>query len=177
MQHLHSLGCIHRDLKSGNLLVTQNYHIKVADFGTSKLAASLQANNRGSTSEHVGDGTRTMTKMVGTPLWMAPELLEGKRSYDNKVDVYAYGIVLFEILTQALPWTEIPSKFFMTSLTEAVLGGKRPTVPEEGVVCPDERYVELMEKCWAQQAVDRPAFRDVAGNPLLVFRSRLLSST
>jgi serine/threonine protein kinase len=47
MQHLHSLGCIHRDLKSGNLLVTQNYHIKVADFGTSKLAASLQANNRG----------------------------------------------------------------------------------------------------------------------------------
>jgi hypothetical protein len=168
MQHLHSLGCIHRDLKSGNLLVTQHYHIKVADFGTSKLAASLQANNRA--SQYLGDGTKTMTKMVGTPLWMAPEQLQGRKSYDNKVDVYAYGIVLFEILTQALPWTELPQKFFMNKLAEAVLSGQRPTVPAEGVVCVDERYVGLMEQCWAQQPQDRPTFRDVVGHPLLQHR-------
>jgi hypothetical protein len=171
MQHLHSLGCIHRDLKSGNLLVTQNYHIKVADFGTSKLAASLQANPlyEGDTNE-VGNGTRTMTKMVGTPLWMAPELLEGKKSYDNKVDVYAYGIVLFEILTQTLPWTELPAAFFLNRLSEAVLSGKRPAMPEEGVVCPDERFLGLMEQCWAQQGKDRPTFKDVVGS--LVFAGR-----
>jgi hypothetical protein len=168
MQHLHSLGCIHRDLKSGNLLVTQNYHIKVADFGTSKLAASLKANPIGQDQD--GNGTKTMTKMVGTPLWMAPELLEGKRKYDNKVDVYAYGIVLFEILTQALPWSEIPQRRFIDHLTEAVLSGKRPTVPE-GLVCADDRYVDLMEKCWAQQAQDRPSFRDVVGNPVFSLSS------
>jgi hypothetical protein len=168
MQHLHSLSCIHRDLKSGNLLVTQNYHIKVADFGTSKLAASLQAQPLG--QEQPGNGTKTMTKMVGTPLWMAPELLEGKKSYDGKVDVYAYGIVLFEILTQTLPWSDIPEKFFMNRLSEAVLSGKRPAMPEEGVVCPDERFVELMEQCWAQQGKDRPSFRDVVGSPVFLAR-------
>jgi serine/threonine protein kinase len=110
-----------------------------------------------------------MTKMIGTPLWMAPELLEGKKSYDGKVDVYAYGIVLFEILTQTLPWTELPQRFFMNRLSEAVLSGKRPTVPA-GAVCADERYVELMEKCWAQQGKDRPSFRDVVSCPVLSVR-------
>jgi hypothetical protein len=176
MQHLHSLGCIHRDLKSGNLLVTQNYHIKVADFGTSKLAESLQQqqqqqqHRRGSMATFVlptnGTTTVTMTKMIGTPLWMAPELLEGKRSYDNKVDVYSYGIVLFEILTQMLPWFELGKNLFLTVLEDAVLSGRRPAIPES-VVCPDEQYIELMEKCWAQQGRDRPPFSVVVGHPLL----------
>jgi hypothetical protein len=77
--------------------------------------------------------------------------------------------VLFEILTQTLPWKEIPDKFFMNRLSEAVLSGKRPTVPA-GAVCPDQRYLGLMERCWAQQGKDRPSFSEVVGSPVLAAR-------
>jgi serine/threonine protein kinase len=196
MQHLHTLGCIHRDLKSGNLLITQNFHVKVADFGTSRLAERLQQQENSLSSSKQQQPqqqqqqkqeqeqakrqkqkdpsprrqlqqrrshslrTKTMTKMVGTPLWMAPEVLEGKKSYDNKIDVYAYGIVLFEILTQTMPWMEIPEVHYMRELTAAVLAGRRPIIPP-GTPCPDDAYLHLMEKCWAQQPKERPSFAEV----------------
>jgi serine/threonine protein kinase len=182
MQHLHSLGCIHRDLKSGNLLVTQNNHIKVSDFGTSTLAARLQSSEapksfltstsedrRRSKQETDFDFAkkRTMTRALGTPPWMAPEILiSGRKVYDNKIDVYAYGVVLFEILAQSLPWTELEESVFMKSLRALVLTGKRPTLPA-GVTCPDNQYLHLMQRCWAQLAADRPTFAEICAHPLL----------
>jgi serine/threonine protein kinase len=114
-----------------------------------------------------------MTNMLGTPLWMAPELL-AKKKYDSKVDVYAYGIVLFEILTQVLPWAEITSTFFLNELCNRLLNGERPRLPEN-LSCLDERYMDLMRACWAQEPQDRPSFADVSANTM--FTSEFASRT
>jgi serine/threonine protein kinase len=255
MQHLHSLGCIHRDLKSGNLLVTQGFRVKVADFGTARLRGrdrgkqhqqqqqqeqlhvssqqqpqhqqqqqrqqphqrpqqqQQQQQNyqqqlhqqqqsqqqkgfqrssfqRGSVQQHrqmeeAQQHIVVMTSMVGTPLWMAPEVLF-QQPYTQKADVYSYGIVLFEILTQQLPWNELPSSFILGHLEKALREGRRPVItprlqPEDAedgsssssrpssaagattVEASDSEalYTELMQRCWAQSPDSRPTFEEV----------------
>ena len=109
MAYLHSCGLIHRDLKSANLFVTQTGVVKVGDLGTSRLIshltkdpASLGDDRDLTESESI---PLEMTRSVGTLLWTAPELLSPERlPYDSKVDVYAYGIVLFEIAAREYPY-------------------------------------------------------------------------
>lgn len=87
MEYLHSQGVIHRDLKSNNLLLNDDMRVKVADFGTSCLETQCQ--------ETKGN--------KGTYRWMAPEMIKEK-PYARKVDVYSFGIVLWELTTALLPF-------------------------------------------------------------------------
>lgn len=87
MEYLHSQGVIHRDLKSNNLLLNDEMRVKVADFGTSCLETQCQ--------ESKGN--------KGTYRWMAPEMIKEK-PYTRKVDVYSFGIVLWELTTALLPF-------------------------------------------------------------------------
>jgi len=82
MEYLHAQGVIHRDLKSQNLLLNDEMRVKVADFGTSCLETKCQATK----------GNK------GTYRWMAPEMTKEK-PYTRKVDVYSFGIVLWELTT------------------------------------------------------------------------------
>jgi len=82
MQYLHSRRLIHRDLNSQNCFIQKNGTVVVADFGLARQALKR--------------GKRRYT-VVGTPYWMAPEMLSGK-SYDERVDVFSFGIVLCEII-------------------------------------------------------------------------------
>lgn len=113
---------IHRDIKPSNLLVDDNYVIKITDFG---FATIKQENTR-------------MTH-CGTPCWTAPEILRGE-TYDEKVDIYSFGIVMWEILTGLRPYAGC--NFMQVSLD--VLDGTRPQIPSD---CPTE-YKKLMKKCW-----------------------------
>jgi serine/threonine-protein kinase CTR1 len=162
MQHLHSLGAIHRDLKSGNLLVTRNFRIKVADFGTARLASMSSSRQRDegrvSLSLHAS-GNAALTTMVGTPLWMAPEVVF-KQPYTQKADVYSYGIVLFEILTRQTPWNDLPTKWLVSHLEKALREGRRPTVGSEHRRPEHAAFIELMELCWQQEADERPSFNE-----------------
>lgn len=88
MQYLHSLGILHRDLKSENLLLTDDMSVKVADFGISCLETQCDVHLKGFTS---------------TYRWMAPEMIKEKR-HTKKVDVYSFGIVLWELLTALTPF-------------------------------------------------------------------------
>lgn len=94
----HARGIVHRDLKSENVFICPREgsdHIKLLDFGISKVTEL--DNDRGPlTSEGV---------VMGTPHYMAPELLHGAMSADQRADIYALGCVLFEMLTGALPFT------------------------------------------------------------------------
>jgi len=87
--HAHHLGVIHRDIKPANLMVTETGALKVLDFGIARLL-----------------GTTSMTKgrCFGTLAYMAPEQIRGQDT-DTRTDVYALGVVLYEMLTGRTPFT------------------------------------------------------------------------
>lgn len=111
--HAQDLGIIHRDLKSHNLLVGDSFEVKVADFGltvvrnkvadTISSTASVAKNGEGTEAEDKEEGA--FYGIRGTPQWMAPEVMEGQR-YNEKVDVYSFGIVLTEIFTRQMPFAD-----------------------------------------------------------------------
>lgn len=87
MLYLHSQGVLHRDLKSENLLLTEDMCVKVADFGISCLESQCGS----------------AKGFTGTYRWMAPEMIKEKH-HTKKVDVYSFGIVLWELLTAMTPF-------------------------------------------------------------------------
>eukprot|EP01089_Gocevia_fonbrunei_P008430 TRINITY_DN2010_c0_g1_i3.p1 TRINITY_DN2010_c0_g1~~TRINITY_DN2010_c0_g1_i3.p1 ORF type:complete len:347 (+),score=48.46 TRINITY_DN2010_c0_g1_i3:198-1238(+) len=92
LKYIHSLHRIHRDIKSDNMLLSSQGDVKIADFG---YAAQLtQKKNRRNT-------------IVGTPYWMAPELIRGQ-NYDTKVDVWSLGIMVMEMAEGEPPYMEFP---------------------------------------------------------------------
>ena len=106
----------------------------------------------------------SMTKAAGTQLWMAPEVFRGDRNYTNAVDVYSFGIVLWELATRKVPWDgELSSdelKFF-DGLNRALQSGRRPTV-SDAVRADHGAFVAVMERCWAGDPANRPTFAEAA---------------
>ncbi|EGZ26970.1 hypothetical protein PHYSODRAFT_415772, partial [Phytophthora sojae] len=94
LTYLHSLmpQVIHRDLKSRNILLTETMEAKITDFGISRERLD-----------------QTMTAGVGTSLWMAPEVMMGER-YDDKADMFSFGVVLSELDAHALPYAQAKEK-------------------------------------------------------------------
>jgi eukaryotic-like serine/threonine-protein kinase len=95
----HAAGIVHRDLKPGNLFLTRTLggspRMKVLDFGVSKSATLASG----------GKGLLTGTSaMLGSPLYMAPEQMRSSRDVDSRIDVWALGVVLFELLTRRSPF-------------------------------------------------------------------------
>lgn len=93
LQYAHDHGLVHRDIKPENILVDRLGRVKIADFGIARLAA--------------GDGTSsspgTETEVAGTPAYMAPEQKDHPGTIDHRADLYALGVVLYQMLTGELP--------------------------------------------------------------------------
>ncbi|HSN84704.1 MAG TPA: serine/threonine-protein kinase [Polyangiales bacterium] len=98
LQAAHDAGIVHRDLKPENIFITQRHgkdFIKVLDFGISKIK----------TPDH-GDPKLTATdQIVGTPLYISPELARGVAAVDHRTDVYALGVILYEMITGTPPFS------------------------------------------------------------------------
>jgi serine/threonine protein kinase len=97
VQHAHTKGLIHRDLKPGNVLVSatsEGPFARVIDFGIAK-AMGLRAADDVSLTGHL--------EMIGTPLYMSPEQAEGNPDIDTRTDIYALGVILYELLTGTTP--------------------------------------------------------------------------
>ena len=173
MAHVHSLGRMHRDLKSGNLLISSSLHVKVADFGTATIAGmAATANAEGGYHEGANKSINAdsglldaaairahtqRTKGVGTPLWMAPEVIMGKTSYGPAADVYSFAIVMWEIAAQDVPWKEVKAQsFFMDALLKEILAEKRPAIDANWPAA----YSRLMQQCWATDPVRRGTFAE-----------------
>lgn len=93
LQYAHSQGIVHRDIKPGNIMISREGIVKVADFGLAKLTGGDGQNTR-----------LTMTNMtMGTPDYVAPEALEEGIEVDHRADIYAVGVMLYEMLTGKVP--------------------------------------------------------------------------
>ncbi|MGB8355548.1 MAG: protein kinase [Chthoniobacteraceae bacterium] len=116
LQFAHDHGIVHRDIKPENILLDRLGRVKVADFGLAKLIAVAEAGdidpgNHGSATLATGDLTET-GKAMGTPSYMAPEQTSHPDEVDNRADIYALGVVFYQMLTGELPGKilEAPSR-------------------------------------------------------------------
>lgn len=132
---------IHRDLKTSNLLVDENFNVKVCDFGLAHMKTH-------------GNKKQGSYGATGTPMWMAPEVLMNKE-YDESADVYSFGIVLWEMLTGQDPFPECTT--YTDLLDHVVTAGNRPDIPE---TCP-AKLKALIRACWDADPKRRPSFEKI----------------
>jgi serine/threonine protein kinase len=140
LQDLHDAKILHRDIKASNVLIDEHLSPKIIDFGLSK---SLEA-------VHLGGSTAPAAK--GSFLWMAPELHQQEQTYSTASDVYAFGMLIYEIISGKLPWeVELGKKaeYFVAPWVES---RRRPAVPSNA----HPVLVQLMTCCWEQLPCDRP---------------------
>eukprot|EP00050_Salpingoeca_kvevrii_P003936 m.237725 g.237725 ORF g.237725 m.237725 type:complete len:660 (-) comp10911_c0_seq1:95-2074(-) len=155
MQFLHSLTPIrlHRDLKSGNLLITKDWVVKIADFGTATLFNTAGLVQEGPANLGSIQSSMKMTQHVGTAPYIAPEVYDSTE-YGPEMDVYSYGITLWEIMTRSEPYLNIAS---IWELRDFVLAGGRPEMPPGAP--PALEWLATL--CWAQDPTARPSFSEI----------------
>jgi serine/threonine protein kinase len=137
MSFLHAANVIHRDLKSMNILLDSRLLPFICDFGVARVVAGKHS---------------AMTRDCGTTYWAAPELIRSTH-YDNKIDVYSYGMVLYEMLCDRMPF----QGFDLAECEREVVAGKRPELPAVG----NTKLCDLIRKCWAQEPTKRPEFTEI----------------
>jgi len=128
IKYLHSRRpvMIHRDIKTHNLLISDDGRVKLCDFGL----------------------VTTRATTAGTPNYMAPELL-GDAPFSKAVDVYAFGVVLWELFARKVPFMG----WRPADIKEQVLAGDRPPIPKFEW---PEMVVSLIRRCWDQDPDKRP---------------------
>ncbi|WOK94057.1 hypothetical protein Cni_G02759 [Canna indica] len=144
MEYLHRKNIVHFDLKCENLLVNmRDPHrpiCKIGDLGLSKVKQQTM----------VSGGLR------GTLPWMAPELLSGKSSMvSDKIDVYSYGIVMWELLSGEEPYADMHCASIIGGIVNNSIRPKIPTW------C-DPEWKSLMESCWSSDPASRPSFSEIS---------------
>eukprot|EP01071_Lankesteria_metandrocarpae_P007252 Lankesteria_metandrocarpae@DN4629_c0_g1_i1.p1 len=142
---------IHRDLKSPNILLSQPVktsadlcQAKITDFGLSRLTLT---------------GEVKTAVAAGTGLWMAPELFDARQPFDEKVDVYSFGVLLFELATFTLPYAHLPD-MPTRQIGKLVQNGLRPDLTLLPLDCPPSLQA-LMTDCWLHVPAQRPSFQDI----------------
>ena len=158
LTELHRIGTVHADLKPDNILMsmTSPPDVRIADFGLSKIREQMIGPNTTTTASVQRTGT-----IAGTKLYLAPEMLPINADAEGKVarasrstDMYAFGIVLHEVLSGKVPYegqSEINERNFETKINQ----GLRPLT----TVLPSDTppsLIELMQNCWDGDRANRP---------------------
>lgn len=144
MKYLHDRNIIHRDLKSDNILLDKNFHPLISDFGLSKF---------------IGNGqSYSQSKFGCTLTYMAPEIIRGER-YGNEVDVYSFGIWMFEIVTDSIPFPDLEKKKISPyAFQQKILEESYRPIFNAPI---NENLRKLIEKCWSNEPAKRLTFDEI----------------
>ncbi|PRD25191.1 UNVERIFIED_CONTAM: Tao [Trichonephila clavipes] len=144
LEYLHSLGRIHRDVKAGNILLTENGTVKLADFGSASMGSPANS-------------------FVGTPYWMAPEVIlamdEGQ--YDGKVDIWSLGITCIELAERKPP-------YFNMNAMSALYHIAQNDSPSLGPGDWSDSFHRFVETCLQKHPTDRPTASRLLQHPFIV---------
>jgi serine/threonine protein kinase len=143
MTYLEEHRIIHRDLKPDNILLDQNNNVFVADYG---LARAISQNPK----------AMHRTTRVGTPIYMAPEMFNGKHdenAYGSEVDMHSFAIIIWEVATLDKPYPDVKKPFQL--FTTVVEQKKRPSLAK---IKPSS-LAKLLPKCWDPEPRARITFR------------------
>ncbi|KAF9970469.1 hypothetical protein BGZ73_006810, partial [Actinomortierella ambigua] len=135
LAYIHHMDVLHRDLKSMNVLLTRFLEVKLCDFGlaTVKIRSASKSNS---------------TK--GTLRWMAPELFAAKPAYSTKSDIFALGVVMWELAANCTtPFCQQLDNFMVVGLVKS---GEREELPDDTPL----DYRQQVERCWDQDPAKRP---------------------
>ncbi|KAF9973948.1 hypothetical protein BGZ73_002791 [Actinomortierella ambigua] len=154
LSYLHDHGILHQNLTSSNVLLTQTMQVKLCDYGL----AMIKILSRPTSGDIVSGDFR----------WMAPELLNDEPKWSKKSDMYALGMVMWEMAAGCtLPFSSKPDK---ATVVATIKGGEREQLPDDT----PELYRALVLRCWHQDPKKRPDARDVleredgAGSPFSI---------
>eukprot|EP01132_Coremiostelium_polycephalum_P002633 gene2633-3271_t len=147
MSYLHSKSIVHRDLKSTNLLVGDNWKIKVCDFGFARI---------------VDDSNSKSMTICGTDNWMSPEMITGQ-DYDERCDIFSFGVLLFELIARMKPTPNMRNGDF--SLNRDVVLAQ---IPDD---CPPA-LLKLTFDCCELDPSNRPSFKEI-GKTLKAMKTTL----
>lgn len=157
MDYLHAKNIIHRDLKSNNIFLHDDFTVKIGDFGLA-------------TAKTRWSGSQQFHQPTGSILWMAPEVIrmQEENPYSFQSDVYAFGVVLFELLADQLPYSHINNKdqiLFMVGR-----GYLRPDLNKLRSDTP-KALKRLTEDCIKFSRDERPIFRQILASLESLLRS------
>uniref|UniRef100_A0A3Q1JRE4 non-specific serine/threonine protein kinase n=1 Tax=Anabas testudineus TaxID=64144 RepID=A0A3Q1JRE4_ANATE len=157
MDYLHAKSIIHRDLKSNNIFLHDDLTVKIGDFGLATVKSRWS-------------GSHQFEQLSGSILWMAPEVirLQDKNPYSFQSDVYAFGIVLYELMSGALPYSNINNRdqiIFMVGR-----GYLSPDLSKVRSNCP-KAMKRLMADCLKKKREERPLFPQILASIELLARS------
>jgi serine/threonine-protein kinase len=147
LAYAHRKGIVHRDIKPENILLADEHAI-VSDFGVAKALTAATAGD---------DSRRGLTSVgiaLGTPAYMAPEQAAGDPSTDHRADIYAFGVVAYEVLTGRPPFEGRPQALIAAHATEdpRQVSMLRPKIPRA--------LASLVMQCLAKRPADRPQRAD-----------------
>jgi WD40 repeat protein len=152
--YLHANGCIHRDIKSLNILMDERLDVKLCDFGMARFHNNL-------------DTMLTTAAGAGTPQYMAPEVWT-HRGIEKSADTYAFGVLLFELFTGMLPWSNLSGRDIFKKMTQnADVTAEMKQLLSSGVALVHvgsvpNSILRIVYACVQRKAQDRPSMSEIA---------------
>jgi serine/threonine protein kinase len=139
---------IHRDIKPSNLLLTKDYKVKIADFGISKICDNIAYNDN-----------NIVMYNVETLRYMSPELFEINRIYNSKIDIYSFGILMYELFEQIKATVDYKS---IDDFKSKIKNNYRPLWKKKLCFTKTPKYIRfIIEKCWDTDPRLRPTAEQI----------------